>query len=73
MKVTGGCHCGLTSCEAEVDPATVTVPIYSAASQPNPATYGSRAASIDQQFASQKRQSGVVRRYPGRWICRRSI
>ena len=104
MKVTGGCHCGEITYEAEVDPATVRVchctycqrltgtafragsaslpetfrlksgtpkiyiktaesgtkrahgfcpecgtPIYSAAPEPDPSTYGLRVGGIDQR------------------------
>ncbi len=104
MKVTGGCHCGRITYEAEVDPATIRVchctdcqkltgtafrativslpgtfvlksgapkiyiktaesgnkrghafcpdcgtPIYSAATAPNPSTYGLRVGGIDQR------------------------
>ena len=113
MKVTGRCHCGQISFEAEVDPNTVRVchctdcqtltgtafrtnvaslpgsfvlksgtpkiyiktaesgnqrahafcpecgtPIYAAAPEPNPSTYGLRVGGIDQraQFAAPVRQ-----------------
>src|SRR4051812_33679977 len=113
MKVTGGCHCGHITYEAEVDPVTVRVchcsdcqkltgtafraniaslpgtfrltggmpkiyvktaesgnkrwhgfcpecgtPIYAAAPEPNPATYGLRVGGIDQRagFAPPARQ-----------------
>jgi hypothetical protein len=113
MKVTGGCHCGNITYEAEVDPTTVRVchctdcqkltgtafrtniaslpgtfrltsgapkvyiktaesgnkrahafcpecgtPIYSAAPEPNPSTYGLRVGGIDQRvhFAPPARQ-----------------
>jgi hypothetical protein len=125
MKVTGGCHCGHITYDAEVDPAchctdcqkltgtafraTITslpktfrlksgtptifiktaesgnkrahafcpecgTPIYSAAPEPNPSTYGLRVGGIDQRahFAPPAGKSGAVRRYPGQWICERS-
>jgi hypothetical protein len=128
MIVTGGCHCGHITYEAEVDPATVRVchctdsqrltgtvfrtnvaslpgtfrlrsgapkiyiktaesgnkrahafcpecgtPIYAAAPEPNPSTYGLRVGGIVQcaQLAPPARQSGANLRCPGRWICER--
>jgi hypothetical protein len=60
MRVTGGCHCGQITSEAEVNPETVRVchctdcqkltgtPIFAAAPAPNPSTYGLRVGGIDQ-------------------------